>query len=307
MKKLYILILCALFLISAASCNKKEKQSVEDEQSSNIVIQESAKPDFPVSIRGVSIEQTPTKIVSFSPAITEIMAELGLHKNLVGRTEYCEYSSVDYIAKLPSVGTAVVPDMPQLLALMPEYIITQSPISESLNETLSGMGTKVIIIPKAKNIIEVTDIYKDLFMLCQGGTTGEQAANAFNEEFINQFTQVMSTIPVVEESSKLNGVYLSSEFNAATPDTFESYLLGAMRLVNVAQGENWLITNKDINPDIIIVPISSDINELQKTSIYSESDAVDNDNIKSVNHVPIERQSPRMIIELKGLIASIYS
>lgn len=301
MKRFIYILLCIVMLLSFSSCDNKKETEINNE---NIVEQPNLiDNNYPITIRDVEIGSQPTKLVSFSPAITEIMGELGLENYLVGRTPYCEYS--EYIEALAVVGTDINPDMKTLLALLPEYVLTQSPLAPEIAEALSNMGTKVIVIPKAINLDEIMDIYKDIYLICRGKEDGNKAAEMFNSKFLNEFTQAV--LPAASRAQLLDAVYLSGDMNAATSDTFEHYLMGRMSLNNIASGENWNAQSSDINPYIIIATLGMDIDGIKGKKPYSTSDAVKNDNILIINYVPIENQSPRMIREIKSIVSFICS
>lgn len=303
MKKLTAILLCILMLFIASSCSR---QNARDEDEKNLQEQENfayIDNNFPITVRGVVINQLPTKIVSFSPALTEIMGELGLENHMVGRTPYCEYS--DYVENLPVVGTMLMPDIPLLLQLLPEYILTQTPLSDELNQILSDMGTKVVIIEKATDIDKVTEIYTDLFLMCRGSEYGLESAQAFNKQFKEDYLDAV--MPATLSSQKIDTVYLSRELNPATPDTFENCIMQDMGLNNLAQGTNWDANQGDINPKLILAALESDDAKIKESSAYSQSDAVKSNNIIKINFDPIERQSPRMVREIKSVVSYIYA
>lgn len=303
MKKIVCAFLCVFLLIFTVGCNKKDQNKTDDE---NLVIQENiTDPNYPITVRGVVIDQLPTKIVSFSPAITEIMGELGLENYLVGRTPYCDYSV--YVENLTVVGTPLVPDIEKLLPLMPEFIFSQSPLSDEFMDTISGMGTKIVVFPKGKDIDEILDIYRDIFLICKGKESGLRAAEEFNENFMVEYTNAL--IDGMSSSTRIDAVYLAGEMNLATPDTFEGSIMLAMGLNNLAQGENWDNTASNLNPKLIIVASGSGINrrDIENSDDFDGSDAVDDENYILINHIPIERQSPRMIREIKSVVSQIYA
>lgn len=67
--------------------------------------------------------QTPKRIISTAPGITEILFALGLGERVVGVTQYCRYPAE--VTKLPKVGSWTTPHLETILALKPDLIVVQ--------------------------------------------------------------------------------------------------------------------------------------------------------------------------------------
>ena len=64
----------------------------------------------------------PRRIVSLSPAMTELVCQLGAADRLVGRTQSCDYPPE--IANVTTVGDFAVPDAERILALNPDLLVS---------------------------------------------------------------------------------------------------------------------------------------------------------------------------------------
>jgi len=71
--------------------------------------------------------QKATRIVSLSPAMTEVLFELGAWDLLVGRSDYCRYPSS--LSSLPTGGTALTPNLEALVRMRPELIVAEGSLS----------------------------------------------------------------------------------------------------------------------------------------------------------------------------------
>ncbi len=114
MKKSLVAVLCAALLLTG--CNKGEPSS----QPTELVVSsqaggETALAAFPVQVRGVTVESAAQRVVSLSPAVTEILSELGFAGKLVGVSSYCDYP--EGIDK-PAFGSAENPDLSGITALI---------------------------------------------------------------------------------------------------------------------------------------------------------------------------------------------
>jgi iron complex transport system substrate-binding protein len=63
----------------------------------------------------------PTRIVSTSPSITEMLYALGLGPKVVGVTAYCDYPAE--ARSKPHIGTFLQPDYERILALRPDLVL----------------------------------------------------------------------------------------------------------------------------------------------------------------------------------------
>lgn len=71
--------------------------------------------------RKVKIPHAAKKIVSLAPSITEILFALGLHDEIAGVTDFCDYPEA--ALKKPRIGGFVSPDIEKIVSLRPDLII----------------------------------------------------------------------------------------------------------------------------------------------------------------------------------------
>lgn len=66
--------------------------------------------------------QSPQRIVSTAPSITETLFAAGLGSRVAGVTTYCRYP--EQARRLPKIGTFLEPDFEKILALRPDLVLT---------------------------------------------------------------------------------------------------------------------------------------------------------------------------------------
>ena len=94
----------------------------------------------------VTLAQTPQRIVSLLPSLTETVCELGQCDRLVGVDRYSNYPAT--VQKLPQVGGGLDPNIEAIVALKPEVVLMAT--SSRAGERLQALGIKVIALePKA--------------------------------------------------------------------------------------------------------------------------------------------------------------
>lgn len=120
--------------------------------------------------RIVQIPATPRRIVSLSPAATDILEiSLNAHAEVAGVTRYCHIPAEDE-KRVARVGGVVDPDYERILALQPDLVIAPWLADKTLQEKLQALGLPVVVLhPEG-----LQGVLDDLRML--GQATGHAAA-----------------------------------------------------------------------------------------------------------------------------------
>jgi iron complex transport system substrate-binding protein len=71
--------------------------------------------------RSLTFPQTPSRIVSLAPSVTEILFALGLEGRIVGVSANCDFPAG--ALEKPSVGYSMSPDLEKIVSLRPDLII----------------------------------------------------------------------------------------------------------------------------------------------------------------------------------------
>ena len=94
--------------------------------------------------RSVVVPSSPTRVVSLSPAVTEIMYALGAGDLLVGRTDFCTYPPE--ASALPSIGGISNLNIESILALRPDLVISGSMVGKKATDQMDQMGTPMVCV-----------------------------------------------------------------------------------------------------------------------------------------------------------------
>jgi iron complex transport system substrate-binding protein len=98
--------------------------------------------------RGVVVKfaQSPQRIVSLLPSLTESVCELGQCQRLVGVDRYSNWPAV--VTRLPQVGGGLDPNIEAVVALKPDVVLMAT--SSRASERLEALGVKVMALePKS--------------------------------------------------------------------------------------------------------------------------------------------------------------
>ncbi|UUZ66045.1 helical backbone metal receptor [Polaromonas sp. P1-6] len=94
----------------------------------------------------VSFAQTPQRIVSLLPSLTETVCELGQCQRLVGVDRYSNFP--DTVRALPQVGGGLDPNIEAIVALKPDVVLMAT--SSRAGERLQSLGIQVVALePKS--------------------------------------------------------------------------------------------------------------------------------------------------------------
>lgn len=94
--------------------------------------------------RTVAVPTQPQRVVSLSPAVTEIMYALGAQDLLVGRTDFCEYPAE--AKQIPSVGGISNLNIEKILSLSPDLVISGSMVGKKVTDQMDAMGTPMVCV-----------------------------------------------------------------------------------------------------------------------------------------------------------------
>src|SRR5262249_16694384 len=94
----------------------------------------------------------PQRIVSIAPSFTEILYALGLNKEIVGTSNYCDYP--EQARHTQKVGDVLNPNIEKIISLHPDAVFCGA-WKGQLPDTLRKMGINVVEIHDARNLDDV--------------------------------------------------------------------------------------------------------------------------------------------------------
>ncbi len=255
----------------------------------------------PVLLTGVSAEtttltadenSTPSRVVSLSPAITEIIFELGYGDRLVAVGEYCDRP--DGAAVLPRAGSAANFDKEKILAFAPDLVITESPVSKTDMTDMADNGVTVMKLSAPNSLAGLKEQYAKV------AAVWDEDPETAAENALKGLTDTLESVYYTDSEIML---FLSNH-SPATPDTLAGDLIGTFG-VNGARGyHSYNMPDEKIimtDPDIII--LSDRLDYFRFTEDFSELTAVKNNRIIIIDGEYLERPTSRLS-ELVKFISS---
>ena len=300
------LLLAALLACTLAACfggggGGQTSSSRSQEQ------QEEPDPNWPVAIGDIRVAEKPERIVSLSPALTEVLYELGGGDRMAGVSTYCDFPAD--IGDLPDCGTAQSPDLDRLRELSPDVVFVSAPLTQPYTIALQQMGAEVVVLPRADSIdaLETTYVTAATVLdgMQDGDANGRRVFGALRARY-DALTDAAGGI-----ADRVSGIYLRAvPLLIATGDTFEGQLLKAIGVDNDAAaftGWNYPADQAvNLYPDVIFYDSSIDPAYFAGTQVYSTTDAYLNGRLYPVDAVALERQSARMFEELERMFSEAY-
>ena len=85
------------------------------------------------------------RIVSYSPALTELVCHLQKEQCLVGRSVSCDRPGS--VKKLPAVGDFGKPDLEKLARLKPDLVLADTFQDAAIRRSMEALGIRVVVLP----------------------------------------------------------------------------------------------------------------------------------------------------------------
>jgi len=260
--------------------------------------------------RVVTIDKTPQRIVSHSPAITELLFALGLEERVVGVSDYCDYP--EEAKSKSSVGNYFNPSIEKIVALDPDLVLTDG-YSQNIIQ-LDSLGITFIVLQPE----DIDGILRDIELL--GKVTGtEKEARKLISGMQKDMAHILARI---EDAPKIRVFYIfdATDLNnpwTAGPGSFVDSLItmaGGQNIAAQAQGA-WVQFSLEAvvrsDPQIIIVDTSHGTAviskaELKEHPVWREIAAVKQDRIYSVDGDLVNRPGPRIVQGLEKIAEIIH-
>lgn len=215
-------ILCAAVLCAFALCGCEDTTELPSEiVVSNSELSEEKPQPFPAQSCGVTLEKAIEKAVSLSPAMTEIIFELGFGGKLAAVSNYCDYPEN---LSLPTMGSTENPDIDGIIALAPDAVFTLSLLSERDIYALNRAGIAVLTPKIPVTIEDYSAMYKEV------------AAAFYGKEIANENTEELKTVEAAkaarmklekaaENVSLGSFVYVTKMLTLAGAETYSAAIL----------------------------------------------------------------------------------
>lgn len=251
------------------------------------------------------LDKVPQRIISCSPAITEVMFALNEQHKLVGRTNYCTYPPE--VKGITEIGGLMDPSLEIMLQLKPDLVMASTHFKKEAAYRIEELGMPFAWLMSQESVNGAGDLIINI-----GTLIGEKAkADSLWNYMQSSMTQTMQKVP---KKAVKPSVYYAVGFGkggdyTAGGDTFISELIHMAGGKNIAADiTGWAYNLEALmqkDPDIIIIQHSMK-KAFCEHEHYNQLRAVKNNKVFSVDHHLVQLNGPRIHLALKAFAEILY-
>ncbi len=187
------------------------------------------------------------RIVSLVPSLTELLIDLGVKDQLVGRTRFCIHPQ-DKVDDIEIIGGTKNPDIEKILELKPDFIIANH--EENRKEDVVELKKHFrVLVTEIDTIEEALSAIQEIGKLVDKGDKAQQT--------VSEIQSLLDRKPDVES---LNTAYFiwKNPWMVAASETYIDSILQHYNLTNVFENETRypkikLEELKQKNPELILL------------------------------------------------------
>jgi iron complex transport system substrate-binding protein len=312
LKKFFVFLLAAVMVFSLVACSngtEPVEQTKKEKVESKV---ESKGTQYPITVKDASgtdvqFDKEPQRIVSISPAETEVLFALGLGEQVVGVTEWCDYPAE---AKAKAKVGDMNSNMEAILALNPDVIIGGYTLNAEAVKKLRELGKRVFTV-EPKTIDQVMERILQVGTITNRQTEAKKVVLSMKEKR----QQVIDAVVQVTDAQKQK-IYL--EFDAmwtVGKGEFGDDLIRLSGAKNIARDkQGWVQINDEFiitqNPGVIIYASYTQDNAvgeaIKKRSGWSAIEAVKQNRVIGLDANMISRPGPRITDGLFEIAKGVY-
>ena len=313
--RLGLTLLAAILLAAAACGGSSTKDSTHTPAATSPTAAAAA---FPLTVqrsdgKPLAIAAAPKRIVSLSPAATEIIYALGAQASLAAVDKNADYP--DGAKNFATRVDAYEPNIETITGLSPDLVIVASDTG-GIVAKLDGLKIPVLFEDIDKSVTTVDDVMAQITLI--GKITGtSDKAGALVASLNARVEKVKDAVADVPAASSMKVYHeLDSTFYSASDGTFVGDLYRILRLRNVAGDGNGVaypqLTQEAIiaaNPSVIVLAdeeFGVTVDSVKARPGWAAIDAVKNDKIFGIDPSVISRPGPRIVDALETLAKAIY-
>ncbi len=311
------IILIIMAALTACSGKPNQPQQTEQPNQSNQEVKQSRQEtdQLPAEDRAgnkITIPSKIDKIISISPANTEIIVALGLGDKLVAVDKYSE--NIEGIPENIPFFDIMNPDAEQLVALEPDILFaTGMSMSDGSDpfKPVKDLGITVAYIPASDSI---DGIYKDIMFIADSlhaDSKGQEIVDTMKSK-IEEYRKTGSAITdkktvyfEIADSPSLysfgRGVFLNEMIE----------LLGAENILS--DQEKWISISEETvisaNPDVILTNVNyidNPVDEIKNRTGWENVTAVKNNDVYYIDNNASSLSNQNIVKALEQMAAAIY-
>ncbi len=314
MKKFLVSFLMVVMVFTLIACGSGSETATESDTQKQVVEKEkqSNSTKFPLTVKDASgvdviLKKEPQRIVSISPAETEVLFALGLGDRVVGVTDWCDYPAE---AKTKSKIGDMNSNLEAILALNPDLIIGGYTLNAEAIKKLRELKQTVFTV-EPKTVDQVMERITQVGLITNRQSEAKQLVESMN----SKLDEVSVAVADIADTDKKK-IYL--EFDAmwtVGQGEFGHDLIELAGAINIAKDkQGWLEINDEFvinqNPDVIVYASYTKDNAvakvIKKRNGWSAITAVKDNQVIGIEANLLSRPGPRIVDGLHELAKGVY-
>ena len=255
----------------------------------------------------VTFESEPQKVLSLSPANTEIIGALDCVDKMVGRTDYCDYP--EEVLAVESIGDYYAPNAEKIISLQPDVVLAAEYMQDDLKAQLEGAGIVVYICDP----ITVDEVEQTILKMGQILNKNAEAGDVVAE----METERTELVALCQTAETQRSVFIDlGDYYSSGDGSVQDAMLSELNVINIAAGTGdhvpQLSTEQIIadDPDVYI-SLYTDLETLKAVPGFSALSAFKNDMVYTIDANDslcsiMSRPGPRIVEGMREFAERIY-
>jgi len=262
--------------------------------------------------REVTLEDIPQRIVSISPACTEILFALGLGDEVVGVTEYCDYPQ-EALEKA-KIGTFTSPNLEAILAQDPDLVLATGGVQLELLDQMEETGLVVYAV-NPMTFDQTVAAILEIGELTGAERQAEDIAADMNARAVDIASRLNELeAEGIERPRVFYEIFYENNVWTAGSDSVISDLIGLAGGENIGDADTSDYYEFSVesliaeNPQVYLVGSGSmfDPGDITGRSGWERIDAVREGRVYVIDENLVYRSGPRLIEGLEAIHAALY-
>lgn len=296
-----------LMLLLLAACGAKEETAAEKDNGGKSETQPYSVTDDAGT--EYTFDKAPERVISLSPAVTEILFELGVGDKVVGVTNYDTYP--DEVKEIEAVSDLININVEKIVSLKPDVVFIYLTKDENGIQALKDAGIKVFVISDAASFEEAYANYEKVAKVMGVEEKGKELASKVKKEV----EEISEKLAGVKEKKR---VYLEispapSMFTTGK-NSFQNEILEKAGLENIfSEQEGWFAPSEEEiikqNPDVILTTVSyngDSVEEIKNRRGWNKITAVQNNQVYFLDSDIMSRPGPRIAQAVELTAKTVY-
>lgn len=238
------------------------------------------------------------KVISLSPAATEIIYEIGSEDLIIGVSSYCDYP-IDAINK-KKMGSFEAPDIEKIFLSNPDIVFLDSNIQISIISQLQNLGIKIISL----NAKTFEDILQNIKII---GQVTSNECNSLNlcKQMNEICSEIYLKIKYCDHKPTIFFEVWDNPLMCAGSETFIYHVIlisGGKNIINL-NIKDYSRYNLEVliynNPEIYVINSHNNIENITNRLEYNNIQSIFNKNIFIIDENIISRPGPRIILGIE--------